>query len=44
MPEEMGFGPESYHGGDYSLWYTNIQKNVVERVNAWKEAQGTDGN
>ena len=35
MDEWMGFGPESYHGGNYTLWYTNIQDNVKVRVNAW---------
>ena len=28
----MGFGPESYHGGDYDLWYNNIRENVRLRV------------
>ena len=32
MPEEMGFGPESYHGGDYELWYSNIEQNAARRV------------
>ena len=35
MDEWMGFGPESYHGGDYTLWYTNIQENVKLRTDAW---------
>lgn len=38
MDEWMGFGPESYHGGDYTLWYTNIQENVKTRVDAWLKA------
>ena len=38
MPEDMGFGPESYHGGDYTLWYTNIQKNVQKRIDAYLNA------
>lgn len=32
MDPVMGFGPESYHGGDYDLWYSNIQENVRLRV------------
>ena len=35
MDEAFGFGPESYHGGDYTLWYTNIQKNVQSRVDRY---------
>ena len=35
MDPVMGFGPESYHGGDYTLWYTNIQENVQKRTDAW---------
>ena len=38
MDESMGFGPDSYHGGDYTLWYTNIQDNVKVRVDAWLNA------
>lgn len=41
MDEWMGFGPESYHGGDYTLWYTNIQENVKVRTEAWIKAQKT---
>ena len=37
MDESMGFGPESYHGGDYTLWYTNIQENVKVRVNSYEQ-------
>lgn len=40
MAPQMGFGPESYHGGDYTLWYTNIQENVKDRVAAWLAANG----
>ena len=39
MDESMGFGPESYHGGDYTLWYTNIRDNVKTRVDAWLKAK-----
>ena len=39
MDEWMGFGPESYHGGDFTLWYTNIQENAKVRVEAWLEKQ-----
>ena len=39
MDEWMGFGPESYHGGDYTIWYTNIRDNVKARVNAWLKAE-----
>ena len=35
MDVALGFGPDSYHGGDYSLWYTNIQENAKKRVDAW---------
>ena len=35
MDANLGFGPESYHGGDYTLWYTNIQENVKKRVEAY---------
>ena len=35
MDPVMGFGPESYHGGDYTLWYTNIQENVQSRVDRY---------
>ena len=34
MDAAMGFGPDSYHGGDYTLWYPNIQENVKARVDA----------
>ena len=43
MDESMGFGPESYHGGDYTLWYTNIQDNVRTRVNEWMKAVSASG-
>ena len=33
MPEI--FGPESYHGDDYSLYYNNIKDNVAKRVEAY---------
>lgn len=32
MDPAMGFGPESYHGGDYDLWYNNLRENVKLRV------------
>ena len=35
MDEAMGFGPDSYHGGDYSLWYSNIESNVQLRVDRY---------
>lgn len=35
MDEAFGFGPDSYHGGDCSLWYTNIQENAKKRTDAW---------
>ena len=35
MDPALGFGPDSYHGGDYSLWYTNIQENVQSRVDRY---------
>ena len=35
MDEAFGFGPESYHGGDYTLWYTNIEANVQSRVDRY---------
>lgn len=38
MDAAMGFGPESYHGGDYTLWYTNIRDNVKVRADAWLKA------
>ena len=31
----LGFGPASYHNGDYSLWYCNIANNVAKRIAAW---------
>ena len=30
------FGPESYHGDDYSLYYNNIKNNVAKRVAAYQ--------
>lgn len=38
MPDGMGFGPDSYHGGDYTLWYSNISNNAQERIDAWNAA------
>lgn len=35
MDPAMGFGPESYHGGDYDLWYNNIKENVRLRVESY---------
>ena len=32
MDKAFGFGPDSYHGGDYTLWYSNIESNVQSRV------------
>ena len=31
----MGFGPASYHNGDYTLWFSNIRENVAVRCAAW---------
>ncbi len=42
LDEALGFGPDSYHGGDYTLWYTNIQENAVKRVKAWAPAPTSD--
>ncbi|MBQ7563982.1 MAG: DUF3089 domain-containing protein [Lachnospiraceae bacterium] len=33
MTEE--FGPQSYHGGDYDLFFNNISDNAVKRVEAY---------
>ena len=32
---EPVFGPESYHGCDYSFFYQNIRKNARARMKAW---------
>ena len=29
MDPAMGFGPESYHGGDYTLGYGSISENAA---------------
>ena len=39
MEERIDFGPESYHGGDYTLWFTNIQENVKVRTKVWLKVQ-----
>ncbi len=31
---ERAFGPESFHNGDYSLFYNNIKENVKARINS----------
>lgn len=31
------FGPESYHGGDFGLFYHNIHANAKERLTKWSE-------
>ncbi|MBP5244875.1 MAG: DUF3089 domain-containing protein [Clostridia bacterium] len=35
LSADSGFGPESYHEGDYGLWYFNIQQNTEKRVAAY---------
>ncbi|MBQ9667090.1 MAG: DUF3089 domain-containing protein [Bacteroidaceae bacterium] len=30
------FGPQCYHGQDYAFFYVNLQKNVADRIAAWK--------
>ena len=30
------FGPESYHGQDYSFFYNNLKQNVADRIAAWQ--------
>ncbi|MCH5211244.1 MAG: DUF3089 domain-containing protein [Oscillospiraceae bacterium] len=37
IPMEDIFGPQSLHGGDYTLYYGNIQKNVADRIAAYLE-------
>ena len=32
---ESVFGPESYHGCDYSFFFRNIEENAKERIDAW---------
>ena len=32
------FGPQSYHNGDYALFYNNIKDNVAKRIAAYKES------
>ncbi len=36
---ESVFGPESYHGCDYSFFYLNIRNNARARVRAWMTRQ-----
>lgn len=31
------FGPQSYHNGDYALFYNNIRENVAKRIAAYQE-------
>ena len=31
------FGPESYHGSDFSFFYYNIRENAVLRAKKWFE-------
>ena len=33
----MGFGPDSFHHADYSLYYNNIKANVAERCAAYQK-------
>lgn len=30
------FGPQSYHTGDYSLYYINIRDNAAKRIEAYR--------
>ena len=30
------FGPQSYHNGDYALYYNNIKENVAKRIESYK--------
>ena len=39
IPMEDIFGPQSLHGGDYTLYYGNIQKNVADRIAAYFESK-----
>lgn len=31
------FGPESYHGSDFSFFYYNIRENAKVRIKKWFE-------
>ena len=33
------FGPQSYHNGDYALFFNNIKDNVAKRIAAYKESK-----
>ena len=33
------FGPQSYHNGDYALFYNNIKDNVAKRIATYKESK-----
>ena len=35
MDPALGFGSDSYHGGDYTLFYNNIRENVEKRCTAY---------
>ena len=37
VPDDL-FGPESFHNGDYQLWYKNIQENVKTRIEAYQKS------
>jgi hypothetical protein len=32
LSADSGFGPESYHMGDFNLWYFNIRQNAENRI------------
>ena len=32
------FGPQSYHNGDYALFFNNIKENVAKRIATYKES------
>ena len=34
----LGFGPDSFHHADYSLYYNNIKANVAERCAAYQDS------
>lgn len=36
-PADELFGPESYHGYDYGLYYANLQENVKTRITAFSD-------
>ena len=36
-PADELFGPESYHGYDYGLYYANLQENVKTRIAAFSD-------